>query len=181
VATFSSIEPPVLGLQVRLVAGTNRLLVQNWSGKTVVILGSSGRPHLRFERRGVFWNTRGASSGAQPAWERLNPGKSFAFSDNRVGWTSNDPPEVVRRDPTHSHLIRYWRIPATADGKPIAIKGFLGYVPPSGVGNSGGLGAGALAAIVVAVIAAGVAALLIVRRRRARRPGGRRAPAVRSG
>ena len=192
VSTFSSIEPQVLGLQVRLVAGTNRLLVQNWSGKRVVVLGYEGEPYLRFDSRGVYWNTRSgrsatgatttrADSGAPPVWQRLNAGKSFVFADERVGWAGAKPPEVVRRDPAHSHLVRYWRIPGTVDGKPFAIKGFLGYVPPPGAGSSGGVGSVVPVAIGAGVLAAVAAAFAVLHRRRARRPEGRRAPATDSG
>jgi hypothetical protein len=191
VSTFSSIEPQVLGLQVRLVAGTDRLLVQNWSGKRVVILGYEGEPYLRFDARGVFWNARsgrpaaGASPSrpdpdAPPLWQRLSAGTSYAFADDRIGWAGAKPPDVVRRDPAHSHLIRNWRIPATADGKPIVVKGFLGYVPPPGAGSSGGAGVALPLGIAAGALVAAAATFSVMRRRRARRLGGRRAPATTS-
>src|SRR5919198_2805238 len=49
VSSVSSIEPNVLGLQATVVG--DRLVVRNWSTKTVAILGPDGRPYLRFGRR----------------------------------------------------------------------------------------------------------------------------------
>src|SRR5919199_3937741 len=46
VSTVSSIEPNVLGLEARVVG--DQLLLRNWSGKTVTILGPDGTPYLRF-------------------------------------------------------------------------------------------------------------------------------------
>src|SRR5919201_494553 len=54
VSSVSSIEPNVLGLQAS-IAG-DRPVVQNWSNKTVTILGPDGRPSLRFGRQAVFAN-----------------------------------------------------------------------------------------------------------------------------
>ena len=121
VSSVTSIEPNVLGLQAS-VAG-DRLVVRNWSTKTVTILGPDGRPYLRFGRRGVF-----ASSGF--GWKRISAGTSYSWHDPRVRWTGRQAPEAVRRHPEQAHLLRAWRVQGSAGGKPFVIRGLLGYAPP---------------------------------------------------
>jgi hypothetical protein len=72
VSSVTSIEPNVLGLQASVVG--DRLLVRNWSTRTVTILGPDGRPSLRFGRRGVF-----APSGL--GWKRISAGTSYGWHD----------------------------------------------------------------------------------------------------
>lgn len=69
VATVSGIEPPQLGLLVRVLGGHERLSVQNLTQETVVILGEDGQPVLRLE-----------------------PGESGAVADRRIG-SDGPPPE----------------------------------------------------------------------------------------
>src|SRR5436309_3453643 len=78
VSSVTSIEPNVLGLQASVLG--DRLVVRNWSTRTVTILAPDGRPYLRFGRRGVF-----ASSGL--GWKRISDGTSYAWHDPRVRWT----------------------------------------------------------------------------------------------
>jgi hypothetical protein len=129
VSTVSSLAPPVLGVSVNVVGGDKRLRLSNYSGKTVVVLGYSGEPLFRFAKAAVFRNARSPSK-APPAWRKVAPGVSFDWHDRRIHWPAPEPPEAVREEPDKAHLIFNWRVPARADGKAFAIKGFLGYVPP---------------------------------------------------
>jgi hypothetical protein len=45
------------------MAERDRLVVRNWSGKTVVILDALGRPYLRFTSRGVFRGHKSVAAG----------------------------------------------------------------------------------------------------------------------
>jgi hypothetical protein len=158
VSTISSVKPLVLGLHATIVG--DRLLVRNWSGKTVVILDTNGRPFLRLDGRGVF---RRDGSG----WRRLSAGSGFGWHDPRVRWVEDAPPAAVRREPDAAHFLRAWRVPGRADGKPFAIEGFLGYAPPPVAEEDGGPSwllpaTGGLAAL---VLVAGLA--LVLGRRRA--------------
>src|SRR5919202_6664893 len=101
VSSVSSIEPSVLGLQASVVG--DRLVVRNWSTKTVTILGSDGRPYLRFGRRGIF-----ANQGF--GWKRISSGTSYSWHDPRVRWTGRQPPAVVRRQPHEAHYLRAWSV-----------------------------------------------------------------------
>jgi hypothetical protein len=150
VSTFSAVQPPVLGLSVSILGGDDRLRVSNYSGKTVLILGYEGEPYLRFGDGGVFVNTRSpakdlnrfryppalppgaADVSATPVWRRVRGGVTFEWHDHRIHWAAREAPSAVADDPRHTHLIRTWRVPGRAAGKPFAITGFLGYVPPPG-------------------------------------------------
>jgi hypothetical protein len=151
VSSVTSIEPNVLGLQASVVG--DRLLVRNWSTRTVTILGPDGHPSLRFGRRGVF-----ASSGLE--WTRISRGTSYGWHDPRVRWTGRQAPEAVRRHPEQSHLLRAWRVRGIADGKPFVIRGLLGYAPTAATksdwrwrtwlaGALGGMAAAGLAFLVL--------------------------------
>ena len=113
VSTVSSLAPPVLGVSVNVVGGDKRLRLSNSSGKTVVVLGNARSP-----------------STASPVCRRVATGVSFDWHDRRVHWPASGPPKAVRDEPDKAHLVFSWRVPARADGKAFAIKGFLGYVPP---------------------------------------------------
>jgi hypothetical protein len=68
VATVSYIEPPQLGLLVRVTGGHEALEVRNLTRKTVEILGAGGQPALR-----------------------LAPGASGSVADPRIGSTGPPP------------------------------------------------------------------------------------------
>jgi hypothetical protein len=190
VSTVAGILPNVLGVSASVVGGDDRLHLSNYSGKTIVILGYEGEPYLRLSRAGVYENTRSpatylnrlryppslhpgtADPRAAPRWRRVSRGLSFDWHDHRIHWTARTPPAVVRQGPHKTHLIFNWRVPGRADGKPIAITGFLGYVPPSRTKASGrGWVIPALAALGLA-FALGLALVLLRRRRRGPARGG---------
>jgi hypothetical protein len=161
VSSVTSIEPNVLGLQASVVG--DRLVVRNWSTRTVTILGPDGRPYLRFGRRGIF-----ASSGF--GWKRISGGTSYAWHDPRVRWTGRQAPEAVRRRPEQAHLLRAWGVRGSADGKPFLIRGLLGYAPPPAT-KSDSRWRTWLAGALGGVSAAGLAFLVLRGRSRPARAG----------
>jgi hypothetical protein len=70
VSTVSTIDPPQLGLLVRVVGGHESLSVRNLTKKRVVILGETGQPTLQ-----------------------LAPGRSGSVRDRRIGSTGPPPAE----------------------------------------------------------------------------------------
>jgi hypothetical protein len=159
VSSVSSIQPNVLGLDARVVG--DQLLLRNWSGKTVTILGPDGVPYLRLGRGGgVFLN-----SG--PKWQRVSAGTSFSWHDPRVAWLGERPPKVVDREPDQSHFLRFWSVPGTADGKRFVIHGLLGYAPPPR-SKDDSVGWTTWLVVAAAVLAAGAGAALLVVRSRSR-------------
>jgi hypothetical protein len=156
VSSVTSIEPNVLGLQASVVG--DRLLVRNWSPKTVIILAPDGRPYLRFGRRGVF-----ASSGL--GWTRVSGGTSYGWHDPRVRWSGRQAPEAVRRHPEQAHLLRAWRVRGSAGEKAFVIRGLLGYAPPPATKRDAGLWTW-LAPVLGGTAAAGLAFLALRSRSR---------------
>jgi hypothetical protein len=156
VSTVAGLKPNVLGVSVAVIGGDDRLRLSNYSGKTIVILGYQREPYLRFAGRAVYENVRspaaqlnrfrfphGLEPGttdatAAPKWRRVSRGLSFEWHEHRIHWTSKRPPAVVQQEPDKVHRIFYWRVPGRADGRPFAISGFLGYVPPPRAAGSGG-------------------------------------------
>lgn len=147
VSTVSALAPPVLGVNAFVLGGDDRLRISNYSGKTVVVLGYQGEPYLRFDRRGVWANTRSpaaylnrfrrphplkpgvADAAAPPRWKLIRPGVTYEWHDHRIHWTGAEQPEGVREHPDRVQRIFKWRVPGRADGKRFAITGFLGYAP----------------------------------------------------
>jgi hypothetical protein len=70
VSTVSRIDPPQLGLLVRVLGGHERLSVRNLTRKTVVIFDQDGEEALR-----------------------LGPGRSGSLADPRIGSTGPPPEE----------------------------------------------------------------------------------------
>jgi hypothetical protein len=166
VSTISQIEPNVLGLQVAVLGGADRVRIANLSGKTVLIYGPRGERLLRFETDVVFRNDAGP--GRPPRWRQVAVGTSYAWHDPRMRWGQQTLPSAVRVAPDKPHLIRNWTISGTADGKPFEIEGFLGYAPPpASAGDESGVLKPLLVTIGVAVAAVAAAFLLYLPRRRA--------------
>jgi len=188
VSTVSALEPPVLGVDAIVLGGDDRLRISNYSGKTIVVLGYEGEPYLRFDKQGVWANTRSpaahlnrfrrprplapgaADAGAPPSWRRVARGVTYEWHDHRIHWTAGEPPEGVREHPDRIQRIFTWRVPGLADGKRFAINGFLGYAPDRVAGKEGGGTPNWLFALAgVAAAALLLAALVGVGARRTRR------------
>jgi hypothetical protein len=145
VSTFSDMEPHEVGVLVNVSGPDDRLRVTNYSPKTVDVLGVQHEPYLRFTGGAVYENTLSptsylnashsvpptATSDAEPRWKKVAAGASYRWHDHRIVWTGRNPPEIVQEEPDTQHLIFRWNIPATADGEPFAIKGYLGWGPPA--------------------------------------------------
>ncbi len=80
---------------------------------------------------------------------RVQPGRTEVWVEPRIGATEA-PPE-------REGLVRNWTIPATADGAPFEIVGFLGYRPPAVAAQTEDDGVATW--VVVAAVAIGVIVL----------------------
>ena len=183
-ATFSGVTPNVPGVLVNVFGPRNQFRLSNYSGKEIVVLGARGEPYLRFTPTAVFENTAAptaylntsravpssATKDAAPRWRKVGAGASHTWHEHRVVWSKPDDPEVVRESPHEPHLIFRWAIPATADGKPFRIKGFLGWAPPSDQSSGDGTANRLLIAGVAAGAALALVAIAATLWRRARRP-----------
>jgi hypothetical protein len=165
-ATYSNVEPPVLGLQVAILGGDQRMHVANLSGKTVVILDAGGAPFLRFTDQTVYQFEPVAQE-----WHQVATGTSWDWPEPRISWNDEAPPPAVAADPTQSHFIKDWAIPGRAGNVEFQIKGFLGWSPHAASGTQPvpdpGDGRAFLIAFGLTVIAIAAAALIFyVARRR---------------
>jgi hypothetical protein len=165
-ATFSNVEPPVLGLQVTILGGDQRVHVANLSGKTVVILDAEGEPFLRFTDEAVYQFEPVARE-----WHQVATGTSWDWPEPRIAWSEESPPPAVAADPTQSHFIKDWAIPGRAGNVDFEIKGFLGWAPHAASAaqpvSDAGDGRAFLIAFGLTAVAIAAAALLIyVARRR---------------
>src|SRR5436190_2144403 len=147
VSTVSSVQPNVLGLNVAVLGGDDRLRISNYSGKTIMILGYQREPYLRFDTSGVWANTRSpaahlnrfrlphglkpgiAHPTAPPRWRLVAHGVTYEWHDHRIHWTRRKPPRGVREHPDRVQKIFEWRVPGRAAGRSFVITGFLGYSP----------------------------------------------------
>jgi len=188
VSTVSALEPPVLGVDAIVLGGDDRLRISNYSGKTIVVLGYEDEPYLRFDKQGVWANTRSpaahlnrlrhprslapgvADAGAPPSWRRVAPGVTYEWHDHRIHWTAAEPPEGVQEHPDRIQRIFTWRVPGSANGKHFAITGFLGYAPDRVAGkDDGGIPTWLVLLTALAAAALLAAALVGVGARRTRR------------
>jgi hypothetical protein len=115
VSSIAGLAPNVLGVQVAVLHGDDRLNLQNLSGKTIVVFGYDGEPYLRFDRGGrVFRNMRSpatyenedryaevelpaeADANAPPVWQQVASGNHFAWHDHRIHWMKDVSPGVPR-------------------------------------------------------------------------------------
>jgi hypothetical protein len=164
-ATFSNVEPLVLGLQVAVLGGDDRMRIANLSGKTIVVLDPEGRPFVRFTDRAVYRYDVGTKT-----WGLVVNGTSYEWVERRISWNEESLPPEVAADPTRSHLIRQWEIPGRVNGEPFRIKGFLGWGPHAVSGEapvpSEGDGKVFLIALGLTAVAVAAAVLLYLAHRR---------------
>jgi hypothetical protein len=124
VSTISSVIPPVLGVQVAVLAGDQCLRLSNISEKTIVILNAAGRPFLRFANDAVHQYDADVRE-----WRQVATGTTYDWAEPRISWNDDSRPPVVVADPTQARVIHEWAIPGRADGVPFQIKGLLGWAP----------------------------------------------------
>jgi hypothetical protein len=107
----------VLGLQVTVLGGVERLRVSNLSGETVLILAPGGEPLLRFTPKTVY-----RYEPVTARWHQVASDTTYAWAEPRISWNEGSPPDVVTADPDETHFIREWSIPgrdgdSAADGR----------------------------------------------------------------
>jgi hypothetical protein len=89
-------------------------------GVIVQVLGG----HVRLSVANLTQKTIVVSGAEGRPTVRILPGRTEVWVEPRVG--------AAEAPPDREGLIRNWTIPATADGAPFEIVGFLGYRPPPG-------------------------------------------------
>jgi hypothetical protein len=179
-STVKAVKPSIDGIQFKILNGDDQLLLDNRSGKTIVIEGYSGEPYIRFSPDGIYVNVnspagylnqdrygksevpKSATPEAKPRWEKLAGSKIWAWHDHRIHYMSPDLPPKIRKEPRKPHHVFSWKVSGRADGKPFAITGSLDYRPPPEP-SSDGFPVG-LVIVLATLIGAGMVGLFALRR-----------------
>ena len=152
-----AVKPNMPGLRLKILYGDDQVLLDNRSGKTIIIRGYSGEPYLRFGPDGIYVNShspavflnqdryaqtavpKSATATARPFWQKLAGGEVWAWHDHRIHYMSPIPPKPIRDAPRKPHHVFDWKVPATENGKRFFITGSLDYKPPPQKGFPTGL------------------------------------------
>jgi hypothetical protein len=178
-----AVTPAAGGVTVTVLNRDDRLLLQNTSGKDVVIEGYSGEPYARIDGDGTVLVNRDseayyineerdgkvdvpatADSEGAPKWERLSRSGRFEWHDHRMHWMSESDPEQVTDEDVRTKVFD-WHVPLVVDGRRGEIAGTLFWTPV----ESSELPLTAIFAFAALVIVLSIA-VVIVRRRRAAAP-----------
>jgi hypothetical protein len=201
----TGIVPALDGVHAEILGGDSFLELSVEPDHTVIVEGYEGEPYLRFQPDGTVERNRlsratylnddrkgrieipaeveRAEDGAEPEWERVATGGTYAWHDHRVHWMLDSSPGVERGERVPG-AYDPWRVPIVVDGAPTEVQGILVYeesvspVPYAGLavivagllafyGRRPGV---RLAALLLAVV--GVAAVLVGRADFAATPDG---------
>jgi hypothetical protein len=173
------------GVRVTVVNRGDQLLLQNTSGKDVLIEGyesdqyarvladgtvevntNSPAYYLNEDRFGTSKPPAGVTSKSAPKWKPLDKTGRFEWHDHRMHWMGKTRPPQVK-DPDVKTKIYDWSVPVKVGGAATAIKGSLFWTPTA----SGGAPVGAIIALAAIVIALSLMVIVVRRRRTAAEDG----------
>ncbi len=145
-SVVNTVDPPPSGVAVDVVGGDAFLSVAASPGHTVEIPGYFGEAYLRIDEEGrVWWNQRSparyinrdrygisgvpdtADPRAEPEWEQIGSGGTFAWHDHRIHWMSADLPPTIGGD--RAEIVFPWTVSITIDGVETEIRGELLWFP----------------------------------------------------
>jgi len=131
---LTSPHEPVAGVHVILLPGrVPALFLETSTNESVIVLGSSGEPFLRFDSRGVDANVRSASwrenalargeqvalpidPKAPPDWKSVSSSSKYGWVEFRA-WPGSDEPN------THAPAAFRWSVPLEVGSQKIAVEG----------------------------------------------------------
>lgn len=145
----TGIVPAVEGVDAEIRGGDSFLELRVEPGHTVVVEGYSGEPYLQFLPDGTVERNRLSSAtylnddrkaqvtipddaltateeGADPDWERIADGGTYAWHDHRVHWMGEASPPVPRGERV-TGAYDPWRVPIEVDGTATEVQGTLTY------------------------------------------------------
>jgi hypothetical protein len=139
---------PDAGVHAEILGGDSFLELTVEEGHTVVVEGYQGEPYLRFQPDGSVERNRlseatylnddrqgrieipgfveEAGPDAEPDWERVAGGGTYAWHDHRVHWMAESSPPVGRGERV-TGAYDPWRVPLVVDGAPGEVQGILVY------------------------------------------------------
>ena len=135
--TITSIEPETAAIELDVVGGDAFLRVDVAPGHEVVVLGYAGEPYLRIRSDGTVEQNRRSyatyyneerdgrtdipdivDNDADPEWERVGGGGSWAWHDHRAHWMGTERP--IGLDPGDSLPPQI--VPLVVDEVPVAVE-----------------------------------------------------------
>jgi hypothetical protein len=144
----TGIVPAVEGVEAEIRGGDSFLELTVDDGLTVIVEGYTGEPYLRFQPDGTVERNRlspatylnddrkgqvdippdvtAAGPDAEPEWERIADGGTYAWHDHRVHWMADSSPPVDRGEQVEGEYDP-WRVPIIVDGAPAEVQGILVY------------------------------------------------------
>jgi len=181
-STVKQVTPSTNGLSVSVLNYDDRLLLQNTTGRAVVVNDYEGKPYVRLlANRAVEVNTNSQAYylnddryanvtvpkglGSQPNWKLVDRTGRFEWHDHRIHWMSTTDPPQLKDKSKRTHIFD-WKVPISVGERNGAIAGSLTWVPLSSGGSVPMAAIWTLAALIIA----GSIVVMIVRRRRDPRP-----------
>jgi hypothetical protein len=147
---LSQVNSAPAGVEVTVLSRDDRLLLQNKSGKDVVVEGYEEEPYARIAADGtVSVNTNskayyinderdgqvpvpgGVDSKGEPQWKEVSKTGRFEWHDHRMHWMSKGDPEQVKDKSVRTKVFD-WKVPVEVDGRPASITGTLFWTPTAG-------------------------------------------------
>lgn len=145
----TGIVPAVDGIDASIRGGDSFLEVSVEPGHTVVVEGYSGEAYLQVLDDGTVQRNRlsaatylnddrkgevdipaevkaAMEAEAEPEWETIGDGGTYAWHDHRVHWMAEVSPPVARGERVPG-AYDPWRVPLTVDGTATHIEGTLTY------------------------------------------------------
>ncbi|MFL6205257.1 MAG: hypothetical protein ACJ739_07880 [Acidimicrobiales bacterium] len=144
----TGIVPAKDGVHADIQGGDAFLEVTVDEGHTVIVEGYTGEPYLRFLPDGTIERNRLSSAtylnenrkakvdipaavteagpDAEPQWETIGSGGSYAWHDHRVHWMQDSSPNVERGEAVGGAYAP-WKVPIVVDGSQADIEGTLVY------------------------------------------------------
>jgi hypothetical protein len=176
-SVVTHVTPATPNLHLSVLNFDDRLLMENFSGKPVVIMGYDDKPYARvLADRTVQVNTnspayylnddREATATvpkglpSTPHWQTQSRSGRFEWHDHRMHWMgAQDPPQL--KDKSRRTHIFDWRVPISVGGTPGKIAGTLTWVPLGG----GSVPVALIGGITIVLIALSLWVFAIRRRR----------------
>jgi hypothetical protein len=139
-STVTAVEPAADGLRAEVVGGDAFLELTVEDGHEVVVEGYGDEPYLRFlpdgtvernsrseatylneDRQGAVELPEDADNEAEPAWEEVADGGTYAWHDHRIHWMGNDTPPGFGA----GEVVQEWTVDIAVDDTPTAVRGEL--------------------------------------------------------
>lgn len=140
---ITGIVPEVSTVTVDVLGGDSFLLLTAEPGTTVLVLGYEDEPYLRFDPDGTVYANQlsqatylnedrygdaevplKVDADAEPVWEEVESGGSYAWHDHRIHWMlDSEPPTQVAAD--GAEVVQPWTLPLVVDDEPVEVVGRL--------------------------------------------------------